>query len=263
MVIVSYGGGVNSTAMLVGLWERRQRPNYILFADTGDEKPHTYEFIWTLNIWLIEREFPSIQIVRGSYPRQQKDGSLYNESYRLGKLPAKAYGLGSCSMKWKIEPQQKLQKFLAKQQGLSRSEITILVGFDAGEPQRIQRALDNADKKLFPERYPLSEWEWGREECLAAIERAGLPNPGKSACFYCPSSKKHEIRELAERYPELFAKAVDLERRALAGEGQAPRTTSAGLGRQFSWAELIRSEKTISEFDVGMPEIDCGCYDGE
>ena len=35
--IVSYGGGTNSTAMLVGLWERGERPDAIVFADTGGE----------------------------------------------------------------------------------------------------------------------------------------------------------------------------------------------------------------------------------
>ena len=38
---------------------------------------------------------------------------------------------------------------------------------------------------------------WGRDDCVAAIARVGLPQPGKSACFFCPSSKKHEIITLA------------------------------------------------------------------
>jgi len=41
--VVSFGGGTNSTAMLVGMWERGERPDAILFADTGGEKPHTYQ----------------------------------------------------------------------------------------------------------------------------------------------------------------------------------------------------------------------------
>lgn len=268
MIVVSYGGGVNSTALLVGLWEKQQRPDYILFADTGDEKPHTYNFLWQMTKWLLEHNFPPIIIVRGDLPQQRKDGSLYAECYRLGSLPAKAYGYGTCSQKWKIDPQQKFIRELAKKHnpqliGWDASCITVLVGFDAGEPSRVHRALHRELKFWEPRQaFPLYDWDWGREECLAAIERAGLPNPGKSACFYCPSSKKHEVRELAERYPDLFAKAVEMERRALAGEGQAPRTTSAGLGRQFNWAELVRSGKKASEFDVGMPEVDCGCYDG-
>ena len=39
--MVSYGGGVNSTALLVGLHQHRIPVDLILFADTGAEHPHT------------------------------------------------------------------------------------------------------------------------------------------------------------------------------------------------------------------------------
>ena len=44
MNIVAYGGGVNSTSMLVGLHERGIPVDLILFADTGGELPSTYIF---------------------------------------------------------------------------------------------------------------------------------------------------------------------------------------------------------------------------
>ena len=40
--MVSYGGGVNSTALLIGLHQHRIPVDLILFADTGAEHPHTY-----------------------------------------------------------------------------------------------------------------------------------------------------------------------------------------------------------------------------
>ena len=101
---------------------------------------------------------------------------------------------------------------------------------------------------------------WGRDDCVAAIARVGLPQPGKSACFFCPSSKKHEIITLAREYPALARRAVQMERRALAGDGQAPTTTSAGLGRGFAWEGLLAGKVDLGEY--GMPEVDCGCYDG-
>lgn len=42
MIIVGYGGGTDSTAMLVGLWQRRIPVDLILFSDPGGEQPHTY-----------------------------------------------------------------------------------------------------------------------------------------------------------------------------------------------------------------------------
>ena len=44
MNVVGYGGGTNSTAMLIGLWQRRIPVDLILFADPGGEQPHTYSF---------------------------------------------------------------------------------------------------------------------------------------------------------------------------------------------------------------------------
>lgn len=44
-LVVSYGAGVDSTAMLVGFVRRGIHPDYILFADTGGEKPETLAFL--------------------------------------------------------------------------------------------------------------------------------------------------------------------------------------------------------------------------
>ena len=38
-IVVAYGMGVDSTAMLIGMYLRGLRPDLILFADTGGEKP--------------------------------------------------------------------------------------------------------------------------------------------------------------------------------------------------------------------------------
>ena len=43
--MVSYGGGVNSTALLIGLHQHRIPVDLILFADTGAEHPHTYAYV--------------------------------------------------------------------------------------------------------------------------------------------------------------------------------------------------------------------------
>lgn len=260
--IVSYGAGTNSTAMLVGLYERGLRPTAITFADTGGEKPHTYQHLAAVNAWCIKVGFPQIDTLRGSMPQQIVDGSLYQECIRLGKLPAKAYGFSSCSDKWKMDPQRRYNRAFAEKHGIDQAQITRLIGFDADEHHRVERGLALASRKPVKEAYPLYEWGWGRDECVEAIARAGLAQPGKSACFFCPSTKKGELLELREMYPVLFERAVAMERRALAGEGPAPQTTSAGLGRSFSWEKFAAQAEGGLFSDAGIPEMDCGCYDG-
>ena len=66
------------------------------------------------------------------------------------------------------------------------------------------------------------------------LRRAGLPVPPKSACFFCPASKKPEILELRVRHPDLLDRALAIERAA------APGLTSVrGLGRSFAWAGFL------------------------
>lgn len=263
MNIVSYGGGTNSTAMLIGMHERGERPDWITFADTGSEQEYTYKHMEKVNAWCADVGFPSITVVRPTQPQMVIDGSLFNECVRLGRLPSKAYGNGSCSMKWKVEPQNKFNRALADSSGIEMSEITRLIGYDAGERHRYERAILLQDKQPCKQRFPLIEWDWDRDDCVLAILRAGLPLPGKSSCVMCPSMKKPEILELRKNYPKTFESVLEMERRAMAGEGQAEASRS-GLGRTFSWGEFIKNtDAQILLFsDAGTPEIDCGCYDG-
>jgi len=263
MNIVSFGGGTNSTAMLIGLQERGERPDVITFADTGSEHEYTYRHIAEMEVWLLGAGFPGITIVKPTQPKMVEDGSLFNECVRLGRLPSKAYGNGSCSMKWKIEPQNIFNRKLANQKGIDLKDITRLVGYDADEYHRYEKAIALQDRQPTKLRFPLIEWDWGRDECIEAIKRAGLSQPGKSSCVMCPSMKRHEILALRKNYPDTLAAVLEMEKRAMAGDGQAPQSR-CGLGRTFSWADMLaNNDAQLCLFsDAGAPEIDCGCYDG-
>src|SRR5262245_61399989 len=63
-LIVAYGVGVDSTAMLIEFAFRGIRPDHILFADTGGEKPETYEYLPAMQDYLAKVGFPAVTIVR-------------------------------------------------------------------------------------------------------------------------------------------------------------------------------------------------------
>lgn len=256
-IIVSYGGGTNSVALLILMKRRGEVPSLIMFADTGDEKPGTYRHLDIMQRWCIANGFPPITVVRNTLPQGVKDGSLYGECLRLGTLPAKVFGRSSCSMKWKVEPQLRYQKAWMSEQGVGF--VRHFVGFDAGEEHRANkpatlRAVTERGKFERTE-YPLIEEGWERDECLKAIDEEGLERPGKSACFHCPSSRKPEVRWLRDNHPVLYMKAVAMERRALAGEGRAPVAMVKGLGRHWNW-------ETFDGSDVATPEPCMVCIDG-
>lgn len=47
-LVVCWGMGQDSTGMLVGMWEREIKPNLIITADVGSERPQIYEAKTTL-----------------------------------------------------------------------------------------------------------------------------------------------------------------------------------------------------------------------
>ena len=243
--IVCYGGGVNSTAILVGLHEHGERPDMVLFSDTGGEKPETYGHLRSVDEWLSKVEFPPITTLH----KDSMYASLEDECLRKGTLPSLVFGWRSCSDKWKQEPQRKYLNHHpdAKRVWAAGAKISKLIGFDAGEMRRVKEF----DDPKYLNRYPLIEWKWHREQCVAAIERARLPIPVKSSCFYCPASRKPEVLALKLEHPELYARAVAMERSA------APNlNVIKGLGRHWSWEEL---PQTVAE----TVQQTCMCFDGE
>ena len=180
MNTVAYGGGVNSTAMLIGMHRRGIPVDLILFADTGCEQPHTYEYLPVMNSWLSAHGMPGITVVE--YTDQNGDRlTLEQECLRSGTLPALAYGHNRWSLKHKIEPQEKFcNNYPPCREVWAKGErVAKFIGYDAGEERRRNHAIvyDLQDKKYRKE-YPLMDWGWGRDECLAAIRQESLPLPG-------------------------------------------------------------------------------------
>ncbi len=105
MLRVSYGVGVDSTAMLIGLNRLGIRPDLILFADTGGEMPETYDYLPIIGRWLKAEGFPPVTVVQNSSPRAGHK-SLIGECLTNGVLPSISYRQNhSCAIKWKIKPQ--------------------------------------------------------------------------------------------------------------------------------------------------------------
>ncbi len=247
VTVVSYGGGTNSTAMLVQMARLGEQIDAVVFADTGGERPETYAHIQAVDQWLCDHGYQPITMVRQTtYVGDKLVTTLEDECLQGKRLPGIAYGFGSCSDKWKQRP------FKAWLRDSGITDATVCFGFDADEPHRANRG-DRHDSG-YVKRYPLIEWKWGRDECVAAIADAGLPQPGKSACFFCPSSKPREILDLRNKHQDLFARALTME-------ANADLHTIKGLGRNFSWRALVQfREAQIDLFTVEQP---CGCYDGE
>ncbi|MDL2288473.1 hypothetical protein LJC32_03720 [Oscillospiraceae bacterium OttesenSCG-928-F05] len=238
---------MNSTALLIGMYQRDIPIDLILFADTGGEKPDTYDYITVMNGWLSRHGLPEIQVVEYT----DKNGNrltLEEECLRSESLPSLAYGFKKCSLKHKISTQDKFMNHFpgTKEIWKSGEKITKFIGFDTGERRRQKNALkyDVKDKK-YMKAYALIDWGIDRQCCIDMIRDEGLPVPVKSACFFCPASKKHEVQSLSKRYPDLFKRATEIEKLA-----KSHLHTIKGLGRDWDWESFIRLNDTqLSLFD--------------
>ena len=246
-VIVAFGGGTNSAAMLIEMQRRKVIPDLILFADTGGGLPETYEFVKVFSSWLQDKGMPKIELVK--YKRE----TLEENCIRSKMLPSLAYGFKSCSQKFKIQPQDQFCNnwTMAKEAWKSGGRVLKLIGYDAGESHRV-KFYD--DKKYIYE-YPLVRWGWNRNKCVQIVKEAGF-TPAKSSCFFCPAMKKHEVLRLAQDHPELAERAIAMER-------NAELTKVVGLGRNWKWEDLIRADANqMKLFDDLPDQVPCGCYDG-
>lgn len=260
MLVVSYGGGVDSTAMLIGMWRRGIRPDRILFADVGSEKEKTYAYLAIMNAWCESVGFPTITVVR-YVPQRFKHWPPYytleQNCLTNGTLPSIAFGFSSCSAKWKQAPQH---KYLQNDPEASREwragrRVVKAIGYDASARDQARSAkadrlctYKDADSEHYEYRYYLQEWGWDRDRCKTEILAAGLPVPVKSSCFFCLSMKPQEVRELSIQQ---LRRIVLLEARASSRlkkvEGLWRTSTKTKPGRM---TDFIQAEGLLSQAEI-------------
>jgi hypothetical protein len=274
-IAVCFGAGVDSTAMLVLLRLCDITPGLITFADTGGEKPETLLHLARMDAVLAEWGWPAIARCTKRTLPSTGYADLEGNCLKNETLPSLAFGLKSCSLKWKTGPQDQFVMGVSKGPAkrpphaawlnylATGRRIVKLIGYDCGPADKRRSAkLAKADAH-FDYVYPLQLAGWERRQCIEAIT-AMLGEelvPVKSACFYCPASKEWELYWLAERHPGLLERALVMERRALTGRhsrfdavefgasweslvGNADRfpssSTTVGLGRSFAWNQWAR-----------------------
>lgn len=279
-IVVCYGGGVDSTAMLIAMHRRGIRPDLITFADVGGEKPETYEMVRTMSEWCRSVGFPEVTTCKKLTLPSTGYDSLTGNCTENETLPSLAFGMKSCSIKWKQGPQDQFLKGCKRGPNkcaphpiwtscLDRGiKMTKLIGYDAGPADlRRSKKLKESDAH-FEYRYPLQQLGMARGECIALIVDEGLPVPIKSACYFCPASQKWELWWLAGTHPDLFEKALEMEVTAMTGHhtrfdeiemgagfmeliGSGKRwpstSTTVGLGRSFAWNHWARMNKVCDD----------------
>ena len=268
-IVVSFGGGTNSTAMLIAMVYKNIKPDLILFADTGAELPETYEWVETFSRWLVSQGFPEITTVRRGTTEALKPrkkliykwevnkvnlewfvfslwlgllsngnqflsySTLYEDCIALKGMPSRVFNRGECSIKYKIDPCNWYVEEKYKSI-LGVVKIRKLVGYHSGELRRLINKKENPfEDKYYRKEHPLIEWGINQQDCINLIQTIGLGVPPKSSCFFCPNRKQNEVRELKEKHPELYEAACFIEENYDVQPGGF-----IGLGRNWRWSDL-------------------------
>lgn len=218
--VLSYGGGLDSFAMLVDAVQRGEFPDLVIFADVADperldpgEWPATYSHMERVAVpycqrhgipfkWLGTDEVP----VRGAR-------SLYGYLRSLDAMVGRMSRMCTCAAKV-----DRIKEYLIA--SYPNDLLEVWIGFEAGEEKRAAKdphaAADeepgSAARRV--NRFPLIERQLCRCRCLALVRNAGMEPPPGSACVFCPFSTRGDFQRLERQLPEAFVAVEQLEAKA-------------------------------------------------
>jgi 3'-phosphoadenosine 5'-phosphosulfate sulfotransferase (PAPS reductase)/FAD synthetase len=271
--ILSYGGGTNSTALLLEWIKRGNKLDAVIFADTGSEQPYTYEFIddyikpfckdHKIPFELVHyKAGPKVGAVQKGDWEEGQRVSIYDWYTYTRSVPS--VWKRSCTDNFKIIPIKRIVKD-------KYPDALELIGIDAGETHRAKQVEDPETGEmiyLYPnKKYPLIDWGIDREQCVKIITDYGWPNPNKSGCYFCPFQSKKSWIELYHKSPDLFNKSLELEINSKKFP-EFPLFVRAKPNRLDWLKREIESQTSIFDYmdSCTVPDendaMPCDCYDG-
>lgn len=218
--VVSFGVGVQSTALLVLAAQRQIDFRTFLFANVGDdsEDPATLEYLDKhARRYAAQHNIELVELARrpnrGRYAGKVETlyGRLTHEDSLSLPIPVRmdngAPGTRSCTADFKIRV---IGRWLREHGASESNKATVGVGISLDEIQRV-----NARKSMPYENiaYPLLDHDppLRRIDCERIIRAGGLPVPPKSACWFCPFHRPSRWADMRRDQPELFERAAALE----------------------------------------------------
>jgi len=197
---LSFGGGVNSVAML--LFALNEGLDFeAIFVDHKTDWPETYEYLNMFQGWLKKNGHNLITVLRPGLFRK-KDGktfdSLYDYAFFYKMIASRRFRW--CTAEFKVRP---IHRYV-------NIPCFMYIGIDFGESHRAKISTRGGIEN----RYPLIENEIDRSGCEKIILDHGLPIPMKSGCYICPFQPNGMWVELRKVHPDLFCKAQQLEKNA-------------------------------------------------
>jgi 3'-phosphoadenosine 5'-phosphosulfate sulfotransferase (PAPS reductase)/FAD synthetase len=191
--ILSFGGGLNSTALLIFLVNHNYPLDEVIFADTGGEVPRTYAHLKIIDEYLSGQGVP-FKIVRA------KNRTLYDCCIQRKVIPSQIWRWSTRD--YKITPIHAYYRSL-------NTHIIQYLGIAYEERDRMKESGVPYITNVFP----LVDNKLSRQGCVDIMMLADIdmPMPVRSGCFFCPFNSISRWREIFEKHKDLFFKARVLE----------------------------------------------------
>lgn len=216
--IFSFGGGIQSMAVLVLAAQGKLRYDAFVFANVADdsENPATLRYFEDVSKPYADKHGIPLITVQKTY-KGKPDTLLSSINRDNRQVPIPAYmsggapGRRTCTQEFKIAVVDKW----VKQQRYKRCVIGIGISWDEFERAKDEQWHDRYGKKKIGfwkrREHPLLDLRLTRADCQKIILEAGLPLPPKSSCYFCPFHKMHEWIAMRRDEPELFMKSVEIQ----------------------------------------------------
>jgi hypothetical protein len=201
--VISYGGGVQSTALVVLAVSEGWDVDEIVHVDLVDaESPATREYVRYFREWLWREYGRDITVIGRNMYRDMLDNPAFTPVPWRGKRERFMLSR-QCTRQYKVQP---LQRYLYDKYD---GRVGLMLGISVDEYHRMR---DSSAARI-EHVYPLVDRRLTRWQCRDIIERAGLAVPWKSSCWFCPYRSVRSQWALVQRYPDLAGMASLLEDR--------------------------------------------------
>ena len=203
-VVISYGGGVQSTALVVLAMRECWTVDEIVHVDLVDaESPATREYVAYVREWLRGVYGRDITVIERNMYRDMLDNPAFTPVPWHGRRE-RFMLKRQCTREYKVTP---LTRYLYDR--YPGECIRLMLGISVDEYHRMR---DSSAARI-EHVYPLVDRRLTRWQCRDVIERAGLSVPYKSSCWFCPYRTPGSQLVLLQHYPQLREMADALEDR--------------------------------------------------
>ena len=190
MKIVSFGGGVQSTALAILAAQGKIEVDAFVFCDTGFEQSVVFEFLEKHTMPILEKAGIPFYIAKTQdYAKAFADVKM-PPFFIMSPGGTEGRGSAFCSSLWKKRVFERFCNDKFKQKSYD-----VLFGFSTDEMHRAGRMKPT--RKWQP-KFPLLDLQMRRGDCIALVQREFNVEPPRSSCYICPNHTQPEWAHVME-----------------------------------------------------------------